>query len=567
MIKKVGVVGVSIGCVAIAAISGLVIKQQRDLNALHKTIESLVAHDADDATLETCIDTSAAVVTVEKSEVWRSVQERIKDTVVQVFAHVAEVDMLQPFKAPSQYPVYGSAFFINDDGDLITNAHVINQAKAVWIQIPSLGKRIIDVAIVGISPERDLALLRVKPESLAIIKKELGRVPFLPLGDSDGVHRADEVLALGYPLGQQSLKSTSGVISGREHHYIQMSAAINPGSSGGPLLNMRGEVVGINSAGITEAQNVGYIIPINDLKIVLSQLYQVPLLRKPFLGVLFNNGTESMTEYLGNPQPGGCYVVEVIKGSPLYNAGVKRGDMIYEVNGNRIDLYGDMTVPWSEDKISLVDFVGRLATNQKVNLVCYRKGTRREVTVKFSESELPAVRKVYPGFEPIDYEIVGGMVIMQLTLNHVFLMGNNAPGLAKYLDSNRQADATLIVTHIFPNSQLYRSRALAVGSTIKEVNGKECGTLEELRAILRDSVGKPYLTFKGVDNIARTTDNIFVVLPWKKVLEEEITLARDYRYEPTPVVKELLAQTFKDKMPQPAAPLMLAGPDLSGVTA
>ena len=83
------------------------------------------------------------------------------------------------------------------------------------------------------------------------------------------VRRSDEVLALGYPLGQQSLKSTTGVISGREQHLIQMSAAINPGNSGGPLLNVNGEVVGINSAIIQGAQNVGYIIPINDLKMRL----------------------------------------------------------------------------------------------------------------------------------------------------------------------------------------------------------------------------------------------------------------------------------------------------------
>src|SRR5207249_4901678 len=122
------------------------------------------------------------------------------------------------------------AFFINDEGDLITNAHVVNQAPTVWIQIPSLGKQIIDVDVLSVSPERDLALLRVKPEGLKTIRAALGSIPYLSFGDSDTVKRSEEVLALGYPLGQQSLKSTSGVISGREGHLIQMSAAINPGN-------------------------------------------------------------------------------------------------------------------------------------------------------------------------------------------------------------------------------------------------------------------------------------------------------------------------------------------------
>ena len=195
---------------------------------------------------------------------------------------------------------------------MITNAHVINQSRTVWIQIPSLGRRIIDIEVIGMTPDRDLALCRVKPDGLEVIRSALGSVPFLPLGDSDMVRRSDDVLALGYPLGQQSLKSTTGVVSGREQHMLQISAAINPGSSGGPLLNESGEVVGINSAGVTEAQNVGYAIPVNDLKIVMPDLHKTKLLRKPFLGVLYNNASESLTEYLGNPQPGGCYIVEVV---------------------------------------------------------------------------------------------------------------------------------------------------------------------------------------------------------------------------------------------------------------
>src|SRR5579872_429286 len=295
---------------ALAGLSYIVFQQQRSLDLLMVRVkeregEKQVAAPAKAPTIVT------------KSGLWRPIQDRVKDTVVQVFSQVAEFDFLEPYKTPNQYSGYGSAFFINDRGDLLTNAHVVNQAKAIWIQIPSLGKRIVDVEIIGISPERDLALLRLRPEGLALIKQELGSVPYLTLGDSDQVRRSDDVLALGYPLGQQSLKSTSGVISGREGNYIQMSAAINPGNSGGPLLDAHGQVVGINSANVPDAQNVGYIIPINDVKKVLPDLYKIKLLRKPFLGVLFNSATETLTELLGNPLPGGCYVVEVVNNSTL----------------------------------------------------------------------------------------------------------------------------------------------------------------------------------------------------------------------------------------------------------
>ncbi len=430
---------------------------------------------------------------------------------------------------------------------MITNAHVINQARSVWIQIPSLGRRIIDVEVIGMTPDRDIALLRVKPEGLELIKSMLGGVPCLTLGDSDSVKRSDEVLALGYPLGQQSLKSTTGVISGREQHMIQMSAAINPGSSGGPLLNEGGEVVGINAAGITEAQNVGYAIPINDLKIVLPELYKTKLVRKPFLGILYNNASESLTEYLGNPQPGGCYIVEVVKGSTMYRAGVKPGDMLYAINGHQIDIYGDMSVPWNEDKISIVDYVSRMTAGEKVNLVVYRKGDRKEVELSFDLTELPPIRKVFPGYEEIDYEVFAGMVVMQLTLNHIHIMEKVVPGLTKFAEMKYQSEPALLITHIFANSQLYRTRTLTPGSTINEINGVKVATLAELREVLRTATSDKFLTIKASDNLMRASDNLLVVLPWDKMLEEELLLARDYHYPISETVKMLLSAKMEQK--------------------
>jgi serine protease Do len=483
-------------------------------------------------------------------QLWRPVQEKVKDTVVQVFSQITEYDFLQPYKTPGQTTAFGSGFFISDTGDLITNSHVVDQAKAVWIQIPSLGKRIIDVEIIGISPERDLALLRLKPESLALVRSVLGSVPFLPLGDSDLVRRSDEVMALGYPLGQQSLKSTTGVVSGQEQHFIQISAPLNPGNSGGPLLNIKGEVIGINSAIIPGAQNVGYMIPINDLKIVRDDLAKIKLLRKPFLGVLFNNASDSLTEYLGNPQPGGCYVVEVVRGSTLDKAGIKAGDMIYEINGHRIDIFGEMSVSWSEDKISLIDYVGRLSVGQKVNLVIYRHGKRMEMKVTFGQGEVPAIRRIYPGYEEIDYEVFGGMVIMELSLNHINILGPNAPGLARFAELKQQAQKTLVVTHIFPTSQIARERTLSVGATLNEVNGVEVHTLADFRnAVITHGLEK-YFTIRASDNVTRATDNVFVSIAMEKIVDEELQMARDYHYPVSKLSEQLILAAGK----QPKGP-------------
>jgi serine protease Do len=502
---------------------------------LHAALEKMQAQQQDVKHIEGTVVEKVVM----QHEAWRQVQERARNTVVQVVSQVAEMDIKQPYKTPSQYKTAGSGFFINDKGELITNAHVVSQAKSVWIQIPHFGKRIFDANIISFAPDYDIALLRLSDEGVEDIKRELGAVPFLQLGDSDEVHRADEVMALGYPLGQESLKSTTGVISGRESNMIQMSAAINPGSSGGPLLNLDGHVVGINNSGIVEAQNIGYIIPINELKTVLPALHKEKLVRRPCLGVLFNNATEALVEYLGNPQPGGPYVVEVVKNSTSYKAGIQRGDMIYEINGHRVDQYGEMYVPWSEDKLSITDYVSRLSIGDKVNLVLYRNGKRKDISTTFKLMELAPIRKVYPYFEEIDYETMAGMVVMELTINHIVALANKAPALAFYADVKNQSDATLVVSHVFPTSYVARTRTINEGTTINEINGQPVHSLADLRQAIKKSVDTGFLTMRVSENIRRISDHVFVVLPFERVVAEEQQLAFDYRYPFTAMNKEL----------------------------
>lgn len=514
--------------------------------------QSITNHDQLASSIqETFSETSTQQVVhqvIAASEVWRPIQDQVKDTVVQIISHMGVIDLLQPFRPPMTGTASGSGFFVlfkhedgtTEEGYIVTNAHVVNQAQSIWIQIPSLGKRIIDVDLVGLSPARDLALLKVNDAGLEIIRNKVGHVPFLPLGDSDTVKRSNEVLALGYPLGQRALKSTTGVVSGREGHLIQMSAPINPGSSGGPLLNNQGEVVGINTAGITEAQNIGYAIPINDLKLILLDLHEVKLLRKPFLGILFSPATEALTDFLGNPPPGGCYVVEVIPDSPLAKAGVEPGDMIYQLNDNQVDIYGEMSASWSEDKLSVVDFASRLSIGDTVDIVWYRKGKRFEKTITFDYSKLANIRTVYPGYEDIDYEIFGGMVIMELTKNHISLFGNHAQGLARYLAFKNQREPILVITHVFPNSELYRSRTMLPGTTLNEINGIKVQTLDDFRKAIKMGANQEFLTILGSDNVKSASDNIFTAVRISRLLVQELELARQFRYTITPFTQAIL---------------------------
>lgn len=486
---------------------------------------------------------------IKKRKQWSSLQSQLKDAVVQVFSQISDFNWLEPYKTPNQMEARGSASFINSAGELMTNAHVVNQASVIFIQIPSLGKERFEVEIVGISPDRDLALLKLTDESKRKIVKGLGRssIPHLKWGDSDSVCRADNIMVSGFPLGHQGLKCTTGVVSGFEHvegqYYIQISAPINPGNSGGAALNDDGELVGIPSAGIMQAQNVGFVIPSNEAKLFYEQLQAMPenadgspkLLRKPYLGVLFNNANDNLTKFLGNPLPGGLYVADVFKGSSLYKAGIKAGDMLYKINGYDIDVYGELNAPWlQEDKISIIDYISRLKTGEDVHIEYYDKGTPKEIKFQFGTSELLPVRRVFPAYEKVEHENIGGMVIMQLTLNHILLLAQYSPELVKYADFKKHQEPKLIVTHHMLNSPIVFSRTFSAGSLISEINGEKVGTLSELRKAMQKSKKDGYLTVK-------TTENFFVALPLDEIVSAEPRLSRSNKYEITPGAKELLA--------------------------
>ena len=499
------------------------------INLLEKTVEEKMQQQPQTKVVETVVS---------KCQPWGELQKEVHNCVARVSVYYAEFDWLQPFKTPRQKEGVGSGFFINEEGDFITNAHVVDEAYSIGIQIPSMGQEIFDAQVKGVSFDRDLALVQLSDQAKERLRSQLGKIPYLQFGDSDIIRRADEIMALGYPLGQEGLKSTIGVVSGKELDKIQIDAAINPGSSGGPVLNVDGKVIGISCSGILSAQNVGYIIPIDELKLIIDDLYKVRFLRRPFLGIISYPASSELTEFLKNPEPGGCYVADVFKGSPLHKAGVQAGDMIYQMNGYDIDLYGKMKVPWSEDRITLIDFGGRLKVGEPILMVVYRNGERKEFKATFDHMELPPVRIMHPGYDDIDYEIIGGMVIMELTRNHLpLLIGDSMThmktALLKYEDPKNQFEPTLIITHLFPGSQACRSRAIFPGMILKEVNGLCVKNLKEFRDSVQKEKNRGFLTIK-------TTDNILVALKIASIIEDEPRLSKDYRYPLTTLTRDLI---------------------------
>jgi serine protease Do len=489
---------------------------------------------------------------------WTVIRRQLRNSVVQVFSHIAEFNWLEPYRTPSQGQSRGSAFFISDDGELITNAHVVDQAKAVFIQIPSQGKRQFEVDVIGVSMDRDLALLKLKSHEVEAVRQALGTIPVLLCTDSDSIHGSEEIMTLGYPLGQQSLKGTTGIVSGRERisgqYMIQISAPINPGNSGGPSINRCGQVIGVNTLGFHGAQNVNYIIPSNEvtlftkqLKLMIKQAEPIPtdedvktfVVRKSPLGLIYAPSSDDLADLLKNPLPGGLYITDVCSDSLVGKAGLKPGDMIYEFNGYKVDVFGEMHAPWADEKIGIIDLISLMTYGDPIAMKIYRNGTPHTLSFTYEPTPLSPIRKMYPGYEEIDYEMIGGMVVMPLSLNLLQIVAGAVPDLAWFFDPRHQLESVLILTHLVPDSVAMRSRVINVGAIITEVNGSKATTLDEFRTALQESISTNRLTLK-------TREGLFVVLPFDQIIREEEKLARNFCYAITPAV-QMLRKTMYEK--------------------
>lgn len=469
---------------------------------------------------------------------WIDIQSAVKNTVVKIVSDIAAFNWLEPYQSPSVNKASGSGFFINSDGDLVTNYHVVSQAQLVQIEIPSLGAERLSVDIVGVSPERDVALLRLTEYSKSRIIKELKKIPFLKFGNSDDVRRGQDVLALGYPLGVQALKSTQGIVSGRERislikqSCIQTTAPLNPGNSGGPAINSDGEVIGINFAGVIEAQNVGYIIPINDLKSTIKDLNKVRLLRRPVLGCLLEAVNEDMVSLSSNPAPGGFYIAHIYKNMLLEKVGAEVGDMIYEINGFKVDKFGYASVPWNEDKVSMLEILDRLEIGDKINMVVYRKGEKKEIEFMLEHRFLPPIRYIYPDFEKVDYETIAGLVVMELAQNHIPMLAENSHELLSYESSEKQYEPALIVSYVQPTSLVSKLRLIGPGMIISHINGVRVKTLSDFRSAVRRSKKSRFLTVK-------TMQHWFIALSVDNIVQDEDRLAMRYQFKKSQLISDI----------------------------
>ena len=286
----------------------------------------------------------------------------------------------------------GSGFVADRDGHVLTNFHVVENMNQIEVVLGS-GHRI-SARLVGTAPQLDIALLQVEASQNELFP--------LALGDSGALQIGQKVIAIGNPLGLHNT-ITVGVVSALRRSVgeapielqdalIQTDAAINPGSSGGPLLNSAGEVIGINTASIRQAQNVGFAIPINFARRVISDLIEMGHPYRPHLGFSASEITPSIARLFGLPLERGLLVEEVLPGSPAALAGLRAGGRIVMVTERPYVLGGDIITAVNGQELAssseLAHVLLEARPGQTVRLSVYRNGQELEIPIRLQKMQM-----------------------------------------------------------------------------------------------------------------------------------------------------------------------------------
>ncbi|KAB0600573.1 MAG: serine peptidase [Cupriavidus sp.] len=278
----------------------------------------------------------------------------------------------QPPQGEEQSRGVGSGFIISQDGYVMTNAHVVADAETIYVTLPD--KREFKAKLIGSDKRTDVALLKIEATGL----------PRLALGDSDKIRPGEWVLAIGSPFGLDN-SVTAGIVSAKGRDtgdylpFIQTDVAVNPGNSGGPLINLRGEVIGINSQIYSRSggyMGISFAIPIDEAMRVSEQLKASGKVTRGRIAVAIGDVTKEVADSLGLGRARGALVGSVEPGGPAEKAGIEAGDIILKYNGRDIEKASD-----------LPRMVGDTKPGTRVPLQVWRKGQTREVPITVTELE------------------------------------------------------------------------------------------------------------------------------------------------------------------------------------
>ena len=385
----------------------------------------------------------------------------------------------------------GSGFVIDPTGYIVSNNHVIDDAKEISVRFQDNTQY--KAKLVGRDAKTDLALLKIEP------KKEL---PYVKFGNSDEVRVGDWIVAIGNPYGLGG-SVTAGIISATERSinagpfddFLQTDAAINRGNSGGPMFNMKGEVIGVNTAIFSPNGGnigIGFSIPSTMAEPVLKQLREFGRTHRGWLGVKIQQVNDEVAESLGLSNTHGALVLEVTPGSPAAKVGIKTGDLITKFDGK---------------EISEMRFLPRMVAETKigktVEVIVWRDGKEKSFDITLGELKEDEVADKETTGDEEQPQVTGGEKVLGLQLKPLdadirsqFEIGKGVQGL--------------FVTDIDHDSEAAK-RGMSPGDVLNTANNKQIASVADFKDAIKEakSAGRKYILLR----IYRGGDTAFVTLP------------------------------------------------------
>ena len=363
----------------------------------------------------------------------------------------------------------GSGFVISEDGYIVTNNHVIDDADSVSVILQD--DTVLDAEVIGTDEQTDIALLKVETDQ---------KLQPIKWGNSDTARVGDWVVAIGNPFGLGGTV-TAGIVSarsrdigsGRYDNFIQTDASINKGNSGGPLFNMDGSVIGINTAIYSQSGGsvgIGFAIPSNLAQTVLEDLQEFGRTRRGWLGVQIQSVDEDMAESLGLDKARGALVASVQEDSPAADAGVEEGDIILEFDGREV-----------ETMRRLPRIVADTDIDKRVNMKVWRDGREVRLGVQVGEldEEQPQLASLRTEPAQPEEEVIEdlGITVAEITdsMREQYELPEDATGLV-IVEIDDESDAL--------------EKGLRRGSIINEINQQAVTTVEEAEKAIEEVKGK-----------------------------------------------------------------------------
>jgi S1-C subfamily serine protease len=374
-------------------------------------------------------------------------------SIVRIISEGFDFDWKSPFNKSSNSNSIGTGFFI-DSEYILTCCHVVENSLKVYINIPSLDKEKYEVELISCCPCLDIALLKSKTYKSNF---------FLELDDSDKAKATDKVIAVGYPLGLENAKYSAGIISGIEEHFFQIDAPINGGNSGGPLLNTENKVIGINTSKITTSEGIGFSTPINFFKKQKELMLKNKIIRKCNLLCEFNNMDNNLWKYLTDNKiqnyTTGYFIKNCYKESDLFTKyGIKTGDILIEIDNNKVDNFGEIKVSWSSEKINLDNYLKRFNKDDIIKMKFWLSTEKKIIEINYKLNYNFPIKLGLSILEKIDYIIFGGLVLMNFAINHVNIFKNEYANLYLSNKIKFKKNPKVIISNILSGSTIKKMR-------------------------------------------------------------------------------------------------------------